>query len=568
MIPSRGGRGCFVFKEKLKRLKEKLKVWNKESFGQIDKKIATLKGEIEKLDILDDTFGLEEYEIVRRNEASAILIQKFEQKAKLQAQKAKVRWLKEGDVNSSFFHRAIVQRRKKAEIQGLFVGDEWTEDPRKIKESVKNHFENQFRSKQRIKVTLPSDLTNKKIKSEEKDWLIRKFSENEVKEAVWECDSDKSPGPDGFNFHFVKASWDIINYDLLKVLEEFHSNGRFIKGSNSSFITLIPKKEGASTLNDYMPISLIGCLYKIVAKVLAKRMACVMDSIISDCQSAFVGGRIILDGVVILNEIIEEANRKKMKRAILKVDFAKAYDTIECEFVDKMLERFDFPILWRKWVKGCLSSTTASVLINGVPSGEFKLEIGIRQGDSLSPFIFLVVAEGLHLLLERAVACNIIKPVKVGKDNIEISHLQYADDTILISPAGANNAWGFRCVLKLFQLVSGLTVNYDKSNLVGIGMEEGEILEMANRFGCLAGSLPINYLDIKIGTSLSRVVNWKYIVDKIQRKISGWKNQMFSFGDRITLVRSVLLATPLHQISFSIIPIKIVREINFIVRIF
>lgn len=176
----------------------------------------------------------------------------------------------------------------------------------------------------------------------------------------------------------------------MKVVREFHENGRWVRGSNSSFIVLIPKKDGARGIDQFRPISLIGSLYKIVAKMLARRLKTVLGKLIGGTQSAFLHGRNILDGVVILNEAIEDAKRLKKERLILKVDFAKAFDSIDWDYLWDMLKRMNFPAKWIRWIQGCVTTASANVLVNGSPSGEFELERGIRQGDPLSPFLFLI----------------------------------------------------------------------------------------------------------------------------------------------------------------------------------
>lgn len=144
--------------------------------------------------------------------------------------------------------------------------------------------------------------------------LTRYFSEEEVKQAIWDCEGSKSPGPDGFNFTFYKTCWHIIKNDLMRVFWEFHDNGKLMRGSNSSYIVLIPIREGASGIDHFRPISLVGSLFKIITKVLAGRLKLVMNSLIRDTQSAFLKARNILDGVVTLNEVVEEA--KKTKKSV------------------------------------------------------------------------------------------------------------------------------------------------------------------------------------------------------------------------------------------------------------
>ncbi|GLT46093.1 hypothetical protein SLA2020_198760 [Shorea laevis] len=175
------------------------------------------------------------------------------------------------------------------------------------------------------------------------------------------------------------------------------------RGSNASFIVLIPKKGQPTNLGDYRPISLIGCIYKILSKVLANRMRKVMNSIISCNQTAFIEGRQIADGIVITNEIIQEAKKSRRSTIIFKADFEKAYDSVNWGFLDYMMTRLGFNMQWRKWIMECLSSASVSVLVNGSPTEEYKMKKGLRQGDPLAPFLFLLVVEALNGLIMKAV---------------------------------------------------------------------------------------------------------------------------------------------------------------------
>lgn len=163
------------------------------------------------------------------------------------------------------------------------------------------------------------------------------------------------------------------------MLDDFHSKGRWPRGTNCSFITLVPKCESPQCLNDFRPISLVGCGYKIVAKVLAARIKQVLPKVIDDNQFAFLGGRGMLDSVVIANEAYFEAKNSKVPSFIFKVDFEKAYDSIRWSFLLYMLRRLNFGEKWVSWIHGCLQSTSVSILVNGSPTKEFQMEKGIRQ---------------------------------------------------------------------------------------------------------------------------------------------------------------------------------------------
>ncbi|XP_057453105.1 uncharacterized protein LOC130744965 [Lotus japonicus] len=271
------------------------------------------------------------------------------------------------------------------------------------------------------------------------------------------------------NFRFIKAFWDILKEDFKKTADEFFANGSWPKGLNASFITLIPKSESPQGLKDFRPISLVNCVYKVMAKVLAIRMKEVMSYVIDDCQFAFVGNKNMLDSVPIANEVIHEAKRRKQATFVLKVDFEKAYDTISWQFLTYMLRRMKFGERWVRWIKGCLESSCVSVLVNGSPTEEFSMGRGIRQGDPLAPFLFLVVAEGLSGLLRQATLLGKFSPFEFrSEEKIEVSLLQFADDTVFFGRATMQNVFTVKCILRCFEMVSELKVNFFKSKVAGM----------------------------------------------------------------------------------------------------
>ncbi|GJT84887.1 ALP1-like protein [Tanacetum coccineum] len=217
--------------------------------------------------------------------------------------------------------------------------------------------------------------------------------------------------------------------DLLIAVRWFWETMEIPRGCNASFITIIPKVADPIGLGDFRPINLIGCYYKILTKILAERV----KKVVGDVQNAFIKGRFILDGVLIANETVDFIKKTKRKCLAFKVDFEKAYDSINWRFLDDIMKRMGFGSKWCKWVLNCLESASTSILVNGSPTEEFVLERGVRQGDPLSHFIFILAAEGLNALVSEAVEKGIFKGVAVGADRVIVSHLQYADDTIFLA---------------------------------------------------------------------------------------------------------------------------------------
>ena len=160
----------------------------------------------------------------------------------------------------------------------------------------------------------------------------------------------------------------------------------------------------------------MGSLYKVLAKLLANKLKCVIGSVISYTQTAFVPGRQILDGILVANEVVDEVKKLNQIMLLFKVDFEKAYDSVDWTYLDDVMSKMSFPNLWRKWIKECVTTAMATVLVNGIPMEEFNLARGLRQGDHLSTFLFLLAAEGFHVMMESMVTNNIFHSCRVGRD--------------------------------------------------------------------------------------------------------------------------------------------------------
>jgi hypothetical protein len=281
---------------------------------------------------------------------------------------------------------------------------------------------------------------------------------------------------------------------------EFHRNGRLPKGINASFIALIPKLDSPQLLHDFRPISLVGCMYKVLGKILANRLHAVISSVVSDSQSAFVKGKQILDGILVANEVVDEARRLKKEMLLFKVDFEKAYDSVDLTYLDSVMKRMNFPTLWRKWMSECVGTATTSVLVNGCPTNEFLMERGLRQGDPLSPFLFLLTAEGFNVLMLSLLDAGMFHGYDVGQDNsLRLSHLQFVDDTLITGQKSWLNVRSIRVVLLILEQLSALKVNFHKSMLTGVNVTGSWLSKAARVLNCHVGTFPFVYLGLPIG---------------------------------------------------------------------
>lgn len=345
-------------------------------------------------------------------------------------------------------------------------------------------------------------------------------------------------------------------------VKQFERSGRIDRGCNASFITLVPKVLDPSTLDNYRPISLIGSLYKIISKILAERLKKVISSVVSRVQTAFIAGRTIFDGPLILNETISWLRKTKSKAFIFKVDFEKAFDCLNWEFLDSTLEQMNFGMIWRSWIRGCLSSASVSVLLNGSPTAEFRMARGLRQGDPLAPFLFILAAEALHQAMETAKEKGVFYGIQLPNRGPCISHLQYADDAVFIGAWSKQNARNLIRILRCYELASGLRVNLCKSKFFGVSCSPVELDTLARGFNCGTGSFPFSYLGLPIGVPMGRTVFWNALIEKFRSRLSKWKAASLSFGGRLTLCKSVLGGLGSYFFSIYRAPEKVLEELE------
>jgi len=276
-----------------------------------------------------------------------------------------------------------------------------------------------------------------------------------------------------------------------------------------------------------------------------------------------------LDGILVANEIVDEAHRCKKELILFKVDFEKAYDAIDWGYLDEVMGKMGFPTLWRKWIKECIGTATASVLVNGSPADEFSLGRGLRQGDPISPFLFLLAAKGFNVLMESLSDNNLFSGYKLGGSNMTVvSHLQFADDTLILGEKSWANIRSMRVILILFETLSGLKVNFSKSQLVGVNVASSWLSEAAMVLNCKVGSIPFVYLGLPIGGNARRLSFWDLLITRIKSRLFGWKSKYLSLGGRLVLLKYVLSSLPVYALIFFKAPSGIVSSIESILNCF
>ncbi|KAL5543390.1 hypothetical protein UlMin_007174 [Ulmus minor] len=305
---------------------------------------------------------------------------------------------------------------------------------------------------------------------------------------------------------------------------------------NHTFLCLIPKKLDAQKVKDFRPISLVSGLYKILAKLLSNRLREVLEETISLAQGAFVHNRQILDVVLVATEAVEDYRKRGERGVIFKVDFEKAYDYVNWDFLDLVLEKKGFGVRWRSWMRGCISLANFSIMINGKPRGRFGASRGLRQGDPI--------------------------------EEVVVSHLQFADDTLFLLEPDKSNIEKVNTILKFFSMCSGLKINMNKSSLAGISLTKEEVGVLASEVGCEKGSWPMKYLGLPLGGNPNSAEFWNPVIEKVSKRLDGWKKAFLSKGGRLTLIQSVLSSIPTYYMSLFKLPRVVAASLEKMMREF
>jgi hypothetical protein len=281
-------------------------------------------------------------------------------------------------------------------------------------------------------------------------------------------------------------------------------------------------------------------------------------------QYGFIKGRTIHDCLGWSFEYIYQCKASKKPIVILKLDFEKAFDSIEHEAIYSIMRHLGFPPVFINWAKNLLEIGTSSILINGVPGRNFRCKRGVRQGDPLSPLLFVLGAEILQYVVNDLKDKGLLRlPIPVNQTDFPI--VQYADDTILILEADPEQLAVLKQTLLDFSVSTGLSVNYHKSCMLPINISDQQVQDLAQGFGCVVGTFPFTYLGLPMGTTKPRIVDLMPLVDRLERRLTA-SSSFLAYGGRLQLIASCLSSMPIFFLCSLDIPLGIVEQVNRIIR--
>ncbi|KAK3188705.1 hypothetical protein Dsin_028266 [Dipteronia sinensis] len=333
---------------------------------------------------------------------------------------------------------------------------------------------------------------------------------------------------------------------------------------NDTLVVLIPKKKVTEKMSDYRPISLCNVIYKIVAKTIANQFCHALEGVISDTQSAFIPGRLISDNILVSFECMHMIKRKKRKHGAMAIkrDMSKVCDRVEWIFIERMMRKLGFSDRWISLVMRCISSVSYSFVLNGTVCGLVHPLRGLRQGDPLSPYIFLICAEGFSSLISQAVSMREIRGFQFSRNGPTISHLLFADDSLLFAQATDYNCKSIRRILDTYARASGQVINFAKSAMcVSPSVSSQECTRLAAFIGIGVVDCHESYLGLPCLAVRRKKEIFSGIISKILDKIRGWRDKFLSTGGKKVLIMAVIQAIPTYTMNLFQLPKSLLKEI-------
>ncbi|KAF5447955.1 hypothetical protein F2P56_033465 [Juglans regia] len=463
--------------EGLTRCKESLRTWSKTLGGSTNKHVHMKIKQLSALQQADKGDLQGSIQAVKKEIDQLLKEDDIHWK-----QRAKQRWLQEGDRNTKFFHQCASQRRKKNTIKTVAdKAGSIAKTPEEVGAKFQHFFQNLFTTSNPEGISKSLSQLERKVTEEMNEALLRKYTKQEVKMAVFSMNPLSSPGPDGFPPAFYQNHWSLVEDEALHTM-----NNRMIG------------KEG------YMA---------------------------------------------------------------LKLDMSKAYDKIEWKFLREVMIKMGFAQEWIQLVMNCVESVSYSILLNGSPQDLFKPTRGIRQGDPLSPYLFILCAEVLSSLLNHAEFSRAISGVPIARGMIHINHLLFADDSLLFCKANSLEWSRLLFVLSLYENASGQHLNKEKTSIHFSRNTSHENKELILRIAGVRSTQPYEkYLGLPALMGRSRNQSFNIILDRIRHKLSSNKVKLLSQAGKEIFIKSVIQSMPTYSMAVFKLPWALLKEINKLLR--
>lgn len=389
-----------------------------------------------------------------------------------------------------------------------------------------------------------------KLTKDQSDKLEGILTLTEISSTLKSMKSEKSPGLSGFSAEFFKVFWIHLGNFVLRSLNYGYLTGELSVSQKQGIITCIPKENKPKQfLKNWRPLTLLDTVYKIASGTIANRLKTVLDSIINRDQTGFIKGRSIVENIRTIYDIMKFTDDLNIPGLILLIDFEKAFDSLSLNFLHKALQHLNFGESLRKWVSVFYKNITSTVTQSGHLSSFFSISRGCRQGDPLSPYLFIICAEFLATKIRKN---EKIKGIRVNDTEFLIS--QFADDTSIILDGTEKSLNQTLSELEIFSRISGLNVNFEKTQLVWIGSEKYSIRSIKTKWKLSWGKNTFKLLGINFNTNLEKMIQDNYAtkIQQIEKIINIWNKRSLSPVGKITVIKTLLI--PVFNLLFMSLP--------------
>ena len=471
-------------------------------------------------------------------------------------------WFESGEKKSDFFKQLLLSNKRKCVIQKLMGEDDRLHTGQSdILDIIKSFYNTLYLYKEHcidgnvILKSFPFLQYIPTLSDDSKDSCEGKLSKSECYEALKSMQLNKSPGNDGLTTEFYLTFWHIVDDLVVDSLNEAFDLGELSASQKQGVITLIAK-EGKDPLyiKNYRPITLLNTDYKILTKVLTKKIKEVLPEIVQVDQVGYMNGRNIGEAVRLIDDILFHASNNSFNGYLVAVDFEKAFDSVSHGFLQKVLEIFGFGTTFRKWIKVLYTGACSCVMNDGHSTGYFEIQRGVRQGDPISPYLFVLIIE---------ILANVIRNDKgvmgIPLDKNEVKQVLYADD-VTIFVKDVSSLQRLEVLFDAFSKISGLKVNRDKTKLLRLGI--GSNQDIVPKVWKMVNEVKILGIYFSLDINIKEEMNYKEILSKIKKLLGWWKQRDLSILGKIQLLKTYALSKLTYVSSLIVVPKWVYKEIE------
>jgi exonuclease III len=539
MIRGESIRYCSIKKKKLNADEEKL-----------NKEVLDLEKDLDSTNSYNDKIALQhkidnikyELEEINKIHVQGVMV------------RSKAEWMEKGEKPSKFFLGLEARNFLKKSMTLIELADgSIIKDQKLIEKETTRFYKSLYTDRQCTQVDLNKVIANNscpKLTSELSVTLEGKLTYSEILASLKKMKNGKSPGPDGFTSEFFKFFWLDLGKFIINSLNYAYTVGNLSVSQKQGLITCIPKgKKPKQFLKNWRPISLLNVTYKLASSAIANRIKTVLPHIINEDQKGFIEGRQIGEVTRLIYDIMEYTESVQKPGLLLLIDFEKAFDTVDRKFMKNVLEFFGFGQSIQKWIELLYKDIESSILVNGFSTTFFPISRGCRQGDPVSPYLFILCVEILGNMIRQD---KNIKGIKMGA--FEYLLAQFADDTTLMLDGTEKCLYSVLRVLELFERFSGLKVNADKTKLVWIGSKKRSRHKLCKEWKVDWSQTNFTLLGIEFDIDMHNItdLNYNKQLRKVEIEMNIWSARTLTPFGRNTVLKSLLLSKLNHL--FSAIP--------------